>query len=406
MSSADCLVIGAGPAGLACALALASVGVDVAVAGPRAQSTADADPRTAALFPTSLAFLANIGIWERVAPVSAPMRALRLIDDTGGLLRAPEVLFDAAEIGAEVLAYNVPNAPLVAALDERVGGHPGIARIVTTGVTGIELGSDSGTAQLSEGGSITAPLVVAADGRRSIARQAAGIAVSTWRYDQAAIAGTFRHSRPHGETSTEFHTEAGPLTTVPLPGAASSLVWLERPDTVSRLMALDDAGFALALETRLQGLLGTISHAGPRVSYPMAGLVAERYGANRVALIGETAHAFPPIGAQGLNLSLRDAAHLAELVGERRRSHGDVGGADLLSAYHDARKADVAVRTYAVDALNRSLIAGIGGLGLVRGAGLHLLNALSPLKRALMRQGLAPVGPLPRLLRDGSGLAA
>ena len=272
-------------------------------------------------------------------------------------------------------------------------------RLVTDGpVLDLMFGPDRVTLTLAGGRRIAARLVIAADGRNSICRQAAGIAARTWTYRQSAIATRFVHSRPHDGISTEFHRHAGPLTTVPLPGLASSLVWVDRPAIAAHLAGLDDAAFRATLEARLYGLLGSIGEIGARQTFPLSGLIAERLAKNRVALVGEAAHVLPPIGAQGLNLGLADAATLADIVADAR-SKGDAGSAAALDAYHQARTRDVAARSLAVDALNRTLTSNLLPIDLARGFGLHVLGAFPPLRRALVRRGLEPAGPRPRLMQ-------
>ena len=381
----DIIVVGAGPSGLAAGCAMAAAGVSVVVAGPPAPAGADREGRTAALFPEALGVLDAIGVWGDVAALSAPIAAIRIVDDMGRLLRAPEVRFDAADTGLAVLAQNVPNGALLQALERRAEGLATLHRrhetatVISPDATGV-------TVQLAGGASLRARLVVAADGRRSMARAAAGIDVDEWRYEQTAITTAFAHSRPHGGVSTEFHRPAGPFTVIPLPGNRSALVWLETPAEAERLVALDDAAFCAIVQERLNGLLGAVRSVNPRVRYPMGGLIASKRGARRIALVGETAHAFPPIGAQGLNLTLRDIAELARLVVAAQADGTDIGAESLLTAYDTARSGDVARRVYGVDLLNRSLLAG-PLVGLARGAGLHALHAVPALKRFAMRQG-------------------
>jgi 2-octaprenyl-6-methoxyphenol hydroxylase len=436
IASFECIVVGTGPAGLAAALALSAVGAEVAVVGPPptiqprsslsmsrtgnflapqggtepavGAGTPEApasvgDTRTAALFAGSIELLRNLGVWDAVAPESAPVRAIRIIDDTGGLLRAPEVLFEAGEIGLDFFGYNVPNAVLRATLHDAVTRHRRVHVVEPAAVTSVAIGHEQAILRTAEGAELAARLIVAADGRQSICRSAAGIETHSWGYEQSAIATSFAHRRVHDGISTEFHRRTGPCTTVPLPGLASSLVWVDRPAIAQRFAELPVADFRAALETRLHGLLGTLGEIGPRRLFPLSGLTADRFGRNRVALVGEAGHVLPPIGAQGLNLSLRDAAALAECVAEARRRGDDVGGPETLARHHGARRLDIASRRLGIDALNRTLIADLLPVHLLRGAGLHLVRAFSPLKRVLIQQGLHPPGPLPLLMRPGGG---
>jgi 2-octaprenyl-6-methoxyphenol hydroxylase len=189
------------------------------------------------------------------------------------------------------------------------------------------------------------------------------------------------------------------LTTVPLAGNASSLVWVERPDRAEVLLALDDRAFAQELQSALASALGEVMAVGPRASFPLSGVAADVLGARRVALVGEAAHRLPPIGAQGLNLGLRDAAWLADLVADAVAEGADPGAPHVLRAYDDARRADVLSRTAVVDTLNRSLIADWLPADLARSAGLAALKTIGPLRRLFMREGMGPGGRLPRLMQ-------
>lgn len=396
----EAAVIGAGPAGLATALALTMLGAEVVVAAPAYDpARAETDTRTTALLPDSVQLLRNLGVWTICSEQSAPLQGVRIVDDQGGLLRAPEVLFRAQELGLASLGANIANCALNAALHTAASGASRLTWLATSGVVNVEPGELSVQLELAEGGTLGAALAVGADGRNSIARAAAGITARKWDYGQAAIATTFKHSRPHDAITTELHRRGGPLTTVPLPGNASSLVWVEAPAEAHRLADLDDQAFLKELAARLQGLLGSLGDVGPRAVYPLAGLGAARMGQNRIALVGESAHVIPPIGAQGLNLGLRDAAALAECVSTARANGRDIGGRETLAAYHAARAGDVLTRTLSVDLLNRSLLTDFLPAQALRGLGLHVLANVAPLRRLAMRSGLAAAGPLPSLMR-------
>jgi 2-octaprenyl-6-methoxyphenol hydroxylase len=393
-------VIGGGPAGLAAALALARCGVPTTLVAPAAGP--GSDRRTAALFTGSIELLRNLGVWTRLREESEAITAIRIVDDTGALLRAPEVTFTAREAGLKAFGYNVPNAPLVAGLRSAAATELHL-RLVESTVARLDIASNAAVLELASGERLTTQLVVAADGRNSLAREAAGIATRRWSYDQAALVCSFAHGRPHHGVSTEFHRRPGPCTCVPLPGNASSLVWVERPEEARRLANLPDDDFRAALEVRMHGLLGRLDAIGPRGVFPLSGLTAATFGANRVALVGEAGHVIPPIGAQGLNLGLRDAAMLAEWVAEAAAADRDPGGADTLASYDTARRGDVTARIWTVDVLNRSLLSNLLPVHLARGAGLFALKAIAPLRRAAISQGLQPSGALPRLMRPGGG---
>ena len=405
-SKFDCIVVGGGPAGLAAAAALAAKGIDVAVAAsdgaPSASSQVQsgsppADPRTAALFPPAIVMLQRLGAWDLLASQCAPLAGIRIVDATGRLLRAPEVTFLASDIGLPDLGFNVPNAALTRSLFTAATSL-GVTMLPDGKVLATHMEAGMRCVMLSGDRNIQAPLVVAADGRGSMVRDAAGITTSSWTYDQSALATQFAHSRPHAGISTEMHGPEGPCTTVPLAERVSSLVWMDRPDAIERLAAEPTEQFLLHLGQRLGGLLGTLSQPGARRVFPLTGLVAQTMGLARVALVGESGHAMPPIGAQGLNLALSDVAVLADLVAEQSARGGDSGSNELLARYDTARNADVHRRVNAVDLLNRSVRPNFWPLGLARGAGLHVLAAMPSLRRRLIREGLFPPPPIPTLM--------
>lgn len=393
-SEIEVAVVGAGPAGLITGLAMAEAGLQPTVLGPLSDPR---DGRTAALFQASVCLLKRIGAWPTIAPYAEPLDAIRLIDATGALFRAPEVTFRASEIGQEAFGYNVPNAVLTSALEKRAAGR--LNRVVTSGVTAIAPGPGAVTFETAEGDVLSAPLVAAADGRQSPSRMAAGISVKDWQYDQGAVVCSLAHTRPHSRISTEFHRRSGPLTIVPAPGNTANIVWVDTLSEAKRLEAAPEADFLKELSTHLQGLLGRTTLTSPRRMFPLAGQTAETMAQNRIALIGEAAHVMPPIGAQGLNLSFRDAATLAEVAAAARAAGKDIGGAEALGQYASARHFDVTSRIWTVDLLNRSLLSGYAPVHALRGMGLFALKTFAPLRQHLMREGIAPRHDLPNLMQ-------
>jgi 2-octaprenyl-6-methoxyphenol hydroxylase len=241
--------------------------------------------------------------------------------------------------------------------------------------------------------------VIGADGRRSLCRTAAGIESDSHRYPQTALTFNLSHTRPHHDTSTEFHTESGPFTLVPLPGERSSLVCVVNPGDAERIAALDDSGLNAEIERRSHSLLGKITVEPGRGLFPLAIETVRAFGRNRIALVGEAAHLIPPIGAQGLNLGLRDGATISELAVAARRGGSDIGAPDLLARYDALRRADVSTRTLAVDLLNRTLLSDFLPAQSARGLGLYLIDRIGPLRRAAMREGVMPGVSQPRLMR-------
>lgn len=380
----DVAVVGGGPAGLAAAIALSEVGARVALVAPAAPAT---DWRTTALLGGSVDFFIRHGLWTGLGEAAAPLRRMRLIDATSRLFRAPDVTFDAREIGRGEFGYNVANGPMVAALSGAVAaGSNRIVRFDTL-FEGLESGDTAATLRLASGESLSASLVVAADGRKSKLRDAAGIGVKAWSYPQEALVLGVRHSEPHHDTSIEFHTAGGPFTLVPHGAGRSSLVWMDKPEVIARALELDDAALALEIERRSASALGAVTVDTPRQRWPISGFRAQRLAAGRVALIGEAAHGFPPIGAQGFNLSLRDIGALAGLVGNALAA-GTLDGAMLARRYGQTRRLDVIGRVNGVDLLNRSLLSGFLPVQLLRAGGMMLARDIGPVRRLLMRTGL------------------
>ena len=391
----DVAVVGGGPAGLTAAVALAGAGVSTALVGGRPART---DNRTTALLAGSVTALDAIGVWAGCRADAAALRVMRIVDDTDRLWRAPEVRFDAAEIGLEAFGWNVENRHLVAALQARAGEIPALVRI-DDDAGEIAIGDNDVTVSLAGGGALTARLVVGADGRRSICRAAAGIETERRSYPQSALTFSLTHARPHRDISTEFHTPQGPFTLVPLPGLRSSLVCVVAPDEAGRIGALDAAALDDEIERRSHSILGKIRVEPGHGAFPLGVETARRFAARRIALIGEAGHVMPPIGAQGLNLGLRDAATISELVVAARRAGEDIGGTALTDEFDRLRRADVTSRALAVDLLNRSLLSDFLPVQGARGLGLWLLDRIGPLRRAMMREGVGPAARQPRLMR-------
>lgn len=392
----DVAVVGAGPAGLAAALLFAELGFSTALIAP---PTRPDDVRTTALLGGSEPFFRRLGLWDAIAAAGAELVTMRLVDATGRLIRAPEATFHAREIGRPAFGVNIANAALTALLDARVAATAGLVRREVA-VAAATPHDDRVDLTLADGGSVSARLVVAADGRRSRLREAAGIATTDWAHPQSALVLNLAHALPHDGVSTEFHGRNGPYVLVPLPGGnRSSVVLIERPQEAERLAGLDDAALSGELERRAGSLLGAMTVEPGRQVWPLASMIARRYGARRIALIGETAHTFPPIGAQGLNLSLRDIAALAEVAAAARREGRDIAGAATLAAYERARRLDVETRTRGVDLANRFLLSDLLPAQALRAGGLFLATRLAPLRRLIMREGMTPSLAAPRLMR-------
>jgi 2-octaprenyl-6-methoxyphenol hydroxylase len=401
--------VGRGPVGLIAAIALARAGASVTLIGPAAPPKDDG--RAAAIIGTAADYLRTIGVLGALEDRGAPLAAIRIIDATGSIARAPTVLFKAAELGRRDFGISVLTADIVRALTGIAAAEPGI-RLLDTTVSAAVPGEAAVDLTLENGERLGAGLVIAADGQRSVLREAAGIAVRRWSYPQQAMTFLVRHPLDHEDVSSEFHTAEGPFTLVPAGDGLSSVVWMTGVRRARALMARDDESFARAAEATCQSILGPLTLVGQRGSYPMGGLAAERFLAGRIALVGETAHAFPPIGAQGLNLGIRDVEGLVRALRPiLPRLQDGTAGADrierALGPWDRDRRHDSLLRTAAVDALNRSLLAGLLPIAAIRGAGMAALGTIAPLRRFAMRIGMGQ-SPLAALINgtDRPGSAA
>ncbi|WP_159951037.1 UbiH/UbiF family hydroxylase [Rhizobium sp. 18065] len=396
MNHYDIAIIGAGPAGQIAAIAMARGGRRVALIGPEPDGS---DRRTTALMHQSLTMMERLGLWEGLRAQAAALSTMQIIDGTKRLLRAPTVAFRSAEIDLPAFGFNIPNSALVAALSQAVSTEPMIERF-SVAAEAIEIAEDRVTVRLPQDEVIMADFVIGADGRKSKTRDSAGVGVKTWSYPQTAVVLNFGHTLPHQNTSTEFHTESGPFTQVPLPGMRSSLVWVVTPAEAERLLALDTASLSGEVESRMQSLLGKVTVEDGAQAWPLSGMTANHYGRGRAAFVGEAGHAFPPIGAQGLNLSLRDIAALEDILID---PNGEQIRATAGDHFDRKRRLDISSRTVSVDLLNRSLLSGLLPVQMMRAAGLQVLASFAPLRNLVMQEGVAPgrgLKSLPQVLRE------
>jgi 2-octaprenyl-6-methoxyphenol hydroxylase len=400
-TQADILVAGAGAAGLSTALALARAGFSVFCAGPIDRRV---NGRTVALFEASLRFYKALGVWQHFRGTTAKLAKITMIDATGPRFPVPTLTYAASEIGLSAFGENIENDVLVGGLAEIAATAPNLT-LREALISDVRIDDDVVRDTLSDGHKVTAVLAAAADGRGSLVRTKTGIGTQSWTYPQIAYTALLSHAKPHRNISTEFHTRSGPCTLVPLRPVEgkphrSSLVWLMSPEAAERRRALADAEMAREIEAQVDSSLGAMGIDGPSGFFPMIGMSASRLACHRVALIGEAAHIIPPLAAQGLNLSLRDAAALAEIVEDARVLGADFGSAQTLKSYEDARRSDAFIRTNGIDILNRSLLMDNFPVDFLRSAGVAAFSMIGPLRRALMREGVLPHGNLPRLMQE------
>ena len=389
-NTTDIVISGGGVPGLTLALLLGRLGLAIAVLEPHPPAPAreiKPDGRTAALMAKSINILTSAGVWEACAPYAAALKTLRIVE---GETRAD---FQSGEIGLPFFGMNMPNNLQRAILTEQAAKLPSIT-LLADSLSGFESDDFGVTVRLESGKSLRTRLLVGADGRRSKVRKDSGIAVRERDYGQSALTCLIDHTRPHDNISTEFHRPGGPFTIVPLPdtesGHRSSIVWVEYNDDADRFLKLRRQDFEAALQERSANLVGKITLATPPQSWPLKALRAKELTAPRVALIAEAAHVVHPLGAQGLNLSLRDAATLAEEIADAARRGQDIGSAVILDRYAYRRRADILTRVTGIDGLNRLVSNDISLLRSLRGAGLKTISALEPLRRFTMKEGVMP----------------
>ena len=388
----DILISGGGVAGLTAAAAFASAGFTVTCVEPTApvtEATAPgADLRTTALLAPSIAVLQAAGLWSRLQPHAAALQIMRIID-AGGSRQEPRQIkdFNAAEVSDQPFGYNLPNWLLRREMLARMAELPNVTFLPGLATATLLTRQYSALVALSDGRQLEAKLVIAADGRNSIMRTAAGIGVKTVRYGQRALTFAVTHQVPHQNVSTEIHRTGGPFTLVPLPDLngqpASSVVWMDRGAEVQRLAALSDADFEVEINARSCLTLGPLTLASKRLAWPIISQLADRMAGQCVALMAEAAHVLPPIGAQGLNMSLSDLACLLDLAQTL-----PLGSTEMLQTYHTRRHAEVTARVLGIDALNRASMVSAPLLRNLRAAGLNALHGIAPLRRTLMRAGL------------------
>ncbi len=401
----DITIIGAGAAGLTLAVLLAEAGLHVTLADPQAPPTfknAVHNGRTVALMNTSINILRAANIWNHIAPLSCPMQKMRIIDDSLSNRNSINIEFPAHDIGLEQFSYNVPLSHLRGALFDRFNTFKNTTFINDSFAT-YTAHANAAHIEFKNTAPITSRLIIGADGRNSAVREAAGITATTKKYNQSAITCLINHTKSHENTSTEFHRENGPMALVPLLSDKkhnqSSVVWVERTEAANEIAALPMTTFTALLQEKTNDLLGDISVIDTPQSWPLCTSQAKALIAPRIALIAEAAHVMSPITAQGLNLSLRDVAALAETILDAARLGSDIGAPQTLNTYARRRRVDIQTRIFGVDRMNTIVSTQIPMLKDLRRNGLKSLDRLPYLKPLAMHIGLAPKSDEGRLMR-------
>jgi 2-octaprenyl-6-methoxyphenol hydroxylase len=400
---AELVVVGGGLVGMLLGVACAGAGLDVVVIDrqdPAAMLDERFDGRTSAIAYGSRLVFDGIGLWPQIAADAEPIREIRVADDASPLYLHYDHR-DLAPEGTEAapLGYIVENRVLRRVLIERARALPNLRLLAPRTVAGMEASTGRATTTLADGTRLATRLVIAADGKDSPLRRAAGIGVVEWRYPQTGIVTTVQHERPHGGIAIEHFLPAGPFAILPMTGNRSSLVWTEAAGLAPGLLALPEAEFAAELRARFGTFLGAVEPVGPRWAYPLALLQADRYTAQRLALLGEAAHVIHPIAGQGLNIGIRDVAALAEAIVDARRLGLDIGDERVLERYQRWRRADALLLAAVTDGLNRLFSNEIPPIALARDIGLAIVSRLPPLKRLLMQHAMGTLGDRPRLAR-------
>ena len=425
----DILIAGGGFAGLALAIALRQgLGSSTAimVADPGLDKGHEGDERASAIVAAARRLFETLGVWESVAEQAQPILDMVVTDSRVEDTVRPVFLTFAGEVEeGEPFAHMIENRYLLEALEKKAA-ESGITLRATAvtdftppperGRTNAErsgggrspaapsFAGDPHTirAQLADGSSVAARLLVAADGARSSIRQKAAIAVHGWSYGQSAIVATVSHERDHEGRAVEHFLPDGPFAILPLTGHRSSIVWTETTPEAKRIVELPDDAFNAELEQRFKLHLGEIRAVGARHAHALGFFVARSFIAERMALVGDAAHLIHPIAGQGLNMGLRDVAALAEVIVDAARLGLDIGGADVLERYQRWRRFDTMTMGVMTDGLNRLFSNRSPVLRLVRDIGLGLVDRVPNLKQVFIREAAGLVGDVPKLLRGKS----
>lgn len=410
----DLVIVGGGLVGLTAALACAQAGFDVGIVDaqePAGLLAETHDGRASAIAAASFRMMGALGVADALREGedshAGPINQILVSDGEAGKAPSPlSLFFDAAQISetidGEPLGYMVENRRMRHALLAATKKSKNIHWVAPASVTEIEGGATHSIVHIDGGASLTASLVVAADGRNSRIRRQAGIGVTEWPCNQSALVTTVEHDLPHDGVAHELFLPSGPFAILPLTGNRASIVWTETPKAAEAAMSLNDEQFAAELARRFGDFLGEVRVVAPRWSYPLSFAHAKTYVGNRLVLIGDAAHAIHPIAGQGFNMGLRDAAALAEILVQARAEGRDIGAELTLSEFEDWRKFDNTLLTHACDVFNRLFSNNIGPVKHLRRLGLGVVDKIAPARGFFMREASGQTGQLPPLLRGQS----
>ncbi|MBR9838894.1 MAG: UbiH/UbiF/VisC/COQ6 family ubiquinone biosynthesis hydroxylase [Rhodobacteraceae bacterium] len=399
----DILIVGGGLNGPALALAAAKAGlksivIDALPADTR--SGDDFDGRGYALALASVRMLARLGLWDTLGAHAQPMHEIKVTDGRVGEAQVFLGLhFDSAEIEEGPMGQMVEDRYLRRALLAAMEAEPLVAQRAGETVIAQETTAGGVTVTLASGGTLTARLLVGADGRRSGTATRAGIRRTGWGYGQTALVCAIAHETPHEGVAHQFFMPPGPLAILPLPGNRSSIVWSERDDRARAINALPDDEYLAVLRPRFGDFLGEISLAGQRFLYPLNLTLANSFVGERLVLVGDAAHGMHPIAGQGLNAGLRDVAALAHVMSHAQRRGEDIASPVVLERYQQWRRFDTASLAAATDLFNRLFSNDNPLLRFGRDLGMAAVNAVPGLRRGFIREAAGLTGDLPDLMR-------
>ena len=399
----DIAIVGGGMVGASLAVALAPLGLRMALieaVPPRDAGQPSYDDRSTAVAATSRNIFESMGVWRAIAPQATPIRRIHVSDRGGfGFTR-----LDARREGVEALGYVVENRHIGHVLWATLEGGSDLYVACPARVSAVEPTDDDVVLRLQRDDAgdetLTARLVIAADGALSALRRLLALEADVREYDQCAVIANVSPAGGHGNVAYERFTPTGPLALLPMTGGRCSLVWTLSPAEADEVMALDDGAFLERLQAAFGFRLGRFQRVGQRHAYPLALTRLETQSSGRVLFVGNAAHGLHPVAGQGFNLGLRDVATLAEVLADARESGvDDAGDVKALARYLDWRRADHERVIRFTDGLVRLFSNRLPLLRAARSAGLLGLDLLPPVRSLIARRGMGQVGTLPRLAR-------